>query len=89
MILSKILIDACKINGTFTSATIRHFGLTFSEKEANKYGLKMVSYGWPKKLIGKEISQHEYEMALEGRKILRSKCIGSTSSISGKARNIN
>lgn len=57
------LIDACKRNGAFTSATVTALGLTW----------KTIKKGWTYKLVGKLISKADYERALQGRNILAGK----------------
>jgi hypothetical protein len=66
MILTKDMIDVCKteIHRAFTGETIRWL----------KPDLPLVK-GWTYRLVGKEISEHDYQMAVKGRTIFASKKI--------------
>lgn len=56
-VLTKELIDRCRINGAFTSATLCALGVT--DKTS----------GWPARLVGKTISADNYKNALIGKNL--------------------
>jgi hypothetical protein len=62
-ILTEDLIDKCRANGAFTTATAIALGV---------YGVDM-ERGWPARLVGKTLSREQYRKALEGRFIYRGK----------------
>ena len=55
--LTKALVDRCRTNGTFTTATLRALGV-----------VDMTS-GWPARLEGKQVTAEDYRVALRGRYI--------------------
>jgi hypothetical protein len=56
--LTLSLINACRTaKGGFTAATMRAFGLNFTDAK----------HGWVWRLVGKQITQADYQMALAGR----------------------
>lgn len=59
--LTKELIDKCRANGSFTSATMRAFGVVGKPEK-----------GWTRRLIGKSITRDQYKAAAEGRFIYSS-----------------
>jgi hypothetical protein len=60
--LTRSLIDACRVNRTFTVATMKAFGFT-----------EMPEDGWISRLVGKVLTREQYRSALEGRFIFRDK----------------
>ena len=65
LILNKELINACRTEntGTFTAETVKWFGLSFKNNALKK--------GWVKELIGKQITEEDYQKALKGRLVFR------------------
>ncbi len=55
--LTKLLVDRCRINGAFTTATLVALKVTDQ------------TTGWPARLIGKILTAEEYRAALIGRNI--------------------
>lgn len=56
IVLTKALIQRCMANGSFTNATLRAFGLT-----------RPLTHGWPKRLLGVQLTREKYLEALKGR----------------------
>lgn len=55
--LTKELVDRCRTNGVFTSATVLGLGLSGRD----------MTRGWPERLVGRSISRAHYRQALAGR----------------------
>lgn len=58
IILTKELVDRCRVNGAFTTATVEGLGVA----------TKMWK-GWTERLVGETISRLHYRQALEGKYI--------------------
>lgn len=66
MILTHELIESCRTeHGGFTKATINALGLSWNDLKGKS--------GWSHKLIGTDISDQEYQKALDGRYVYKSK----------------
>ncbi len=63
ILLTRVLVNRCRANGAFTSATVDAFGVR-----------EDLTHGWVNRLIGKTMTREQYRTALEGKYIYAKNC---------------